>query len=108
MGMGMEEFLALTPRHLDRLWKAEAERHKATGWRGELMLAQLTAMVANTGFKGWEEARQPKEFLLRDGTEPVPRKSRKRKLEEMEMQRSIWKALAKQGGTYVEAKVATT
>lgn len=41
----------------------------------EIMLAQNIAMVANTGFKGWEKAREPKEFMVTREDKPSKGKS---------------------------------
>ena len=61
--MSKREFFSLTLRQ----WVALAKRREDAAIQRdsmlEIMLAQLTAMVANTGFKGWTEPREPKEFM---------------------------------------------
>jgi hypothetical protein len=61
--MGRAEFMRTTPRFFARLTKEHREARERTERTMEYMLAQIVAMVANTGFKGWDEARKPDEFM---------------------------------------------
>jgi hypothetical protein len=53
------EFYALTPREFDALVK----RHKRRREHDEFMLAQLTAVVMNTGFRSREEPAQTRDYM---------------------------------------------
>jgi hypothetical protein len=61
--MGRAEFMRTTPRFFARLTREHREARERSERTLEYMLAQIVAMVANTGFKGWDEARKPDEFM---------------------------------------------
>lgn len=103
LGMGLEEFLGVTPRYLALLLEEDGKRRQQEGALGEFMLAQLTALVANFGRGEDSEPSKTADFMPSERAKAPKRRSRKRKLEDMEQERSIWKALAKQGGRYVPA-----
>jgi hypothetical protein len=63
LNMGRTEFMRLTPRYFARLTKEHREARERSERTVEFMLAQVVAMVANTGFKGWDKPRQPTEFM---------------------------------------------
>lgn len=63
LGLSSDEFYAITPRQLDALARAHQRRLRREVEHREFMFAQVTAMVANTGFRGWEKPRQPLEFM---------------------------------------------
>ena len=57
--MTAEEFFAMTPRQFHAL----AERHRWGQERNELLFAQLTAVVHNTGFRTTEKPIEVREFM---------------------------------------------
>lgn len=59
MGISKREFLSLTLRQWVELRKRRTEQDTLF----EVMMARLTAMVANTGFRGWPEPRKIEEFM---------------------------------------------
>lgn len=61
--MGWDELRRISPRFFAKLAAEHKAAREREQWHGEFMLAQVIAMVANTGFKGWKEVRQPKEFM---------------------------------------------
>lgn len=103
-GMAGAEFRALTMRQWAALVRCKTEAERRRDQVAEIMGGQLIALVANFGRGEGGTVAKATDFMPSQWEKAPKRKSRKRKLEEMEMQRSIWKALAKQGGTYVEAK----
>lgn len=63
LGLSKREFLALNWAQWQALRKRRDAQREAGDAMLEFMLAQLTAMVANTGFKGWPDPRKPEEFM---------------------------------------------
>lgn len=61
--MPREEFMRLSPRFFAILLKAHWEKCRRADQMAEIIGGQLIAMVANTGFKGWEQPRKPQEFM---------------------------------------------
>jgi hypothetical protein len=83
LAMSTEEVLALTHRQLlERIARLEVVE-KRKGLIVEIMVGQLAAMVANTGFRGFDRLRQPSEFMpsmrksLPEGQKPRKRRRRK-------------------------------
>lgn len=62
--MQPEELMRLSPRYFHKLMRVCREKQRRSTDVLEIMLAQLTAMVANTGFRGWEEPRKVDEFYI--------------------------------------------
>ncbi len=63
LGLGIDEVMALTHgQFADRVRRLDTVERRREA-KLEVMLASLTAMVANTGFRGWKEPRQPEEFM---------------------------------------------
>jgi hypothetical protein len=81
-----EQFFILTPRKLDSLLK----RHKRKAQSNELLFAQLTSWVANTGFRSTAEPTKTEDFMpsrwKQDTAKPAP-KRRKRDTIAMEARR---------------------
>ncbi|MGC1783479.1 MAG: hypothetical protein WA708_13230 [Acidobacteriaceae bacterium] len=67
------EFYALTPRQFDAL----AGRHRQTVEHGELLFAQLTAWVVNTGFRSTKRPVQAKDFMPSQSGAQKPRKRKR-------------------------------
>lgn len=69
--MSWEELRRITPRHFSRLVEEYQAAQASRERMGEFMMAQIVAMVANTGFRSFKEWREPKEFMpsLRSGSE---------------------------------------
>jgi hypothetical protein len=63
LGLAEVEFWKMTPRQFDAL----ARRHRAKRQRevehAEFLFGQLTAMVGNTGIRGWKDVRTTDEFM---------------------------------------------
>lgn len=58
-----EEFMRLSPRYFARLITDYQASRRRADEMVEVMMAQMIAMVANTGFRGYETVRQPQEFM---------------------------------------------
>ena len=67
--MGFEEFMSITPRYFDELMKQHRFNVERVERGRDFMLSQVIAMIGNTGFRSFEEPRQPREFLPRWQTE---------------------------------------
>ncbi len=59
LGLGDEDFYSLTPRQFDALLR----RHRNHVEANELLFAQLTSWVANTGFRSTEKPTHPRDFM---------------------------------------------
>jgi hypothetical protein len=59
LGLTDEEFFQLTPRKLDALLKRHRRKTEST----ELLFAQLTSCVVNTGFRSTEEPTKIRDFM---------------------------------------------
>ena len=53
----------MTPRQFDALARVHRDMRRHEIEHQEFLFAQLTAMVANTGFRGWKEVRTAEEFM---------------------------------------------
>lgn len=73
-----EELMRLSPRYFHRLRQAKRKHRAHATDVLEVALARLTAIVANTGFRGGEEPRQPQEFLVSRHLMPREPKRRRR------------------------------
>jgi hypothetical protein len=67
----------------------------------DMMFAQLIAMVANTGFRGWKEPRQPSEFL-QHWEQPKPERKRSAKQITAEVRATMMAMMALHGATIVK------
>ena len=108
LGISTEQFLDCSPVYFDCLSKQYGAREKRAGQLLELMGAQVVAMIANTGFKGWEEPRKIQEFMPSEWAKAPKRKSRAQKIAEMETDRAVWKAMAMHAGKFVRAQAKAT
>lgn len=63
LGMDVAEVLRCTPMYMAELRRRYEENLTYEQRLTEVMLAQVVAMVANTGFRGFKDVRQPKEFM---------------------------------------------
>jgi hypothetical protein len=63
LGLTSDEFYGMTPRQFDALARAHRRAKRRMVEHTEYLFGQLTAMVANTGFRGWNEARTADEFM---------------------------------------------
>lgn len=54
----------MTPRYFSKMVERQRRSREDAGAVNEYMLAQLIAMVANTGFRSFKEVRQPREFVV--------------------------------------------
>ena len=84
--IGWDEISRFTPAHWLTLMEAAERRFEREAAVPEVMLAQLTAMVANTGFRSFKSPRQPKEFMpsawRKEGNRtPAPKIKRRRSTE---------------------------
>lgn len=73
--LSADEFYDLTPRQLDALLK----RKKVETVANEYLFAQLTALVANTGFRSGKEPSKPSDFMPTEFHKTAPRPVVKRK-----------------------------
>lgn len=61
--MGWDELRKISPRFFAKLVAEHRATKERDQWHGEFMAAQIVAMIANTGYKGWKDVRQPREFM---------------------------------------------
>jgi hypothetical protein len=61
--LSLAEFYASTPRQFDAMARAHRRARRREVQHIEFLFGQLTAMVANTGFRGWKEVRTTDEFM---------------------------------------------
>ena len=71
LSLTSDEFYELTPRQFDALLK----RHHHRVESNELLFAQLTSWVANTGFRSTEKPTQPKDFMPSQWAKANPSKT---------------------------------
>ena len=62
-GMGEREFYRLSFRQFDALRNRLREQQERRDGLMEYMLAQVVAMQANTGFRGWKEWKDVEDFM---------------------------------------------
>ena len=77
-GMRKRELFSINLRQWSALVKRHEERQRRRDSMGEIMQAQIVAMIANTGFRSFKDPRQPKEFMpshwgKADSQEPAKR-----------------------------------
>jgi hypothetical protein len=63
LGMRKREFWTLTHRQWHALMQRHERRERRRDELAEVMIAQLIAMVANTGYREFKNVRQPSEFM---------------------------------------------
>ncbi len=63
--MQTAEFLQVTPRQLGAFFEHQARVTQQENMLRDAMMAKIVAMVANTGFRSFEEPRHPHEFMHR-------------------------------------------
>src|ERR1019366_5506118 len=63
LGLSDDDFYSLTPRQLNALFRHRERQRDYDREHTEYMAAQIVAMVANTGFRSFEKAREPREFM---------------------------------------------
>jgi hypothetical protein len=83
--MPKEELMACQPRYFDALVGRRNEAIEQAQRAQEFMFAQLTAMVANSGFLRWENAPKaqdfmPSEWSKRKQEQEKPKRMRPRKI----------------------------
>jgi hypothetical protein len=90
--MSLDEFMDCTPRYFDALVQRHRETEERAERKQEFMFAQLTAMVANSGFLRWDKAPTPPDFMPSewDKQQKQPRKRRRsRKVIAAEMEATL-------------------
>ena len=96
--MGRAEFLQITPRYYDALVMHHERNLEMRRRESDSMIAVLTAMVANTGFRSFEEVRQPKEFLPIYPSDSKNKPVRRRESFDQQMRRTMERAMVYQAG----------
>ncbi len=83
LGLPLDEVMAMCPRQIFELRDRLEALDKPKNTTIELMVAQLIAMVGNTGFRSFEEPLKPLDFMpsrriVKKKSEPQQKKRRKR------------------------------
>ena len=63
----------MTPRQLNALFRHRERQRDYEREHSEYMAAQIVAMVANTGFRAFEKAREPREFMPSEWIKASPK-----------------------------------
>ena len=99
LGIGRARFMRMTPRLFDAWVLLDQKDRERQRRERDVPIAVLTAMVANTGFKGFEEPRLPSEFLPVYPSDDQAKPIRKRRESfDQQMRRTMERAMAYQAG----------
>lgn len=102
LGLSSDEFYGLTPRQFDALCTQHQRRRRIARRESDqvvaVMMSQLIAMVANTGFRKFERPRQPEEFMprYRDSEERLKKPRRNNAAFTLQMELTMERAIAYQ------------